>query len=671
MKKNKLFLCALASGMLALTGCSDSTDFSETKGANWNADGTGYVSLAINLPQTNNGAMRANDVFDDGLTAEYAVKDAILCLFTATKDQNNPTEGDYTLAAAYKLPLNFNLSGSTTDQITSTAKITKKIKSLSDNTSSIKALVILNPEAANLSCNNPVDMENTDDNVLSITVNGADGSPSTASLNGKTFKEICNYTNQINTNLNAGNYFMMTNAPLSKVPSTSESTAPTGTGNVFTLAEVDPGKIKQTADEAAESPASVIYVERSVAKVSVVADGNISGQANTYKVVNDGENNNPLGLYCKVLDFELDNTNNTSFIVRNTNDNTQTNWTNYLESMLSLRSGSTTVQSSATGYRMVGNMPVCTNLAGTQNLYRTYFAKDVNYNYDVDAAGGIALNKEINWANKGLKDPRYCLENTFDVAHMTQKNTTRAVLKVEFFRGGKNGHVQDGDFAYMYNNDADNFYLSTEAFENHALNIVKGNSLVKLLIASLKPANEDTPIAVSKVIFHQMENAPGYIELYGFTLTGVENFTDGLTVIKGNPNVLAKNSWEALHDYFGKVAKYTNGIGYYTVLIKHFGDDLTPWNNSEYGTDNTKKPTPANIYPGVETETNDADANYLGRYGVLRNNWYEINVNGVNRVGTPSVPVAGSEWDDQLESYISVKINILSWAVRKQGVILQ
>lgn len=115
MKKNKLFLCALASGMLAVTGCSDSTDFSESKGANWNADGTGYVSLAINLPQTNNGFQRANDVFDDGLTAEYAVKDAILCLFTATNEQINPTEGDYKLAAAYKLPLNFNLTGSTTD----------------------------------------------------------------------------------------------------------------------------------------------------------------------------------------------------------------------------------------------------------------------------------------------------------------------------------------------------------------------------------------------------------------------------------------------------------------------------------------------------------------------------------------------------------------------------
>lgn len=664
MKKNKLFLCALASGMLAVTGCSDSTDFSESKGANWNADGTGYVSLAINLPQTNNGFQRANDVFDDGLTAEYAVKDAILCLFTATNEQINPTEGDYTLAAAYKLPLNFNLTGSTTDQITSTAKITKKIKSLSDNTSSIKALVILNPEAAHLSCNNPADMENTDDNVLNITVGS-----STASLNGKTFKEICNYTNQINTNLNAGNYFMMTNAPLSKVPSTSESTAPTGTGNVFTLAEVDPDKIKQTADEAAESPASVIYVERSVAKVSVVANGDVSGQANTYKVVNDGENNNPLGLYCKVLDFELDNTNNTSFIVRNTNDNTQTSWTNYLENMVSLRSGSSTVQSSATGYRMVGNMPVGTNLAGTGNLYRTYFAKDVNYNYDVDAAGGIPLNKEIHWAAKGLNNPRYCLENTFDVAHMTQKNTTRAVLKVEFFRGGVNGHVAQGDFAYMYNNDADNFYLSTEAFNEHALNIVKENSLVKLLIESLTPAVATTPITVSEVKFTPIVNAPGYVELQSFTLNGVKNFADGLTILEGNTNVLAKNSWEALHDYFGKVAKYADGIGFYTVLIKHFGDDLTPWNNGEYGTDNTKKPSPANIYPGVDS--NSADANYLGRYGVLRNNWYEINVNGVNRVGTPSVPVPGSEWNDQLESYISVKINILSWAVRKQGVILQ
>ena len=61
-----------------------------------------------------------------------------------------------------------------------------------------------------------------------------------------------------------------------------------------------------------------------------------------------------------------------------------------------------------------------------------------------------------------------------------------------------------------------------------------------------------------------------------------------------------------------KIDLYKNGVAYYPVYIKHFGDDETPWNGTESG-----KPQVGSIYPG-------GAENYLGRYGVLRNNWYDI-----------------------------------------------
>ena len=115
----KFMIAALAAGML--TACSDSAvvETPAGGGAQWGADGTGYVSLSINLPKTTSVG-RDNDKFDDGNANEWAVNDAILVLFT---NGSTDEEGDYVYQAAYQLPVNFKENG-TTDQITATAQIT-------------------------------------------------------------------------------------------------------------------------------------------------------------------------------------------------------------------------------------------------------------------------------------------------------------------------------------------------------------------------------------------------------------------------------------------------------------------------------------------------------------------------------------------------------------------
>ena len=110
-----------------------------------------------------------------------------------------------------------------------------------------------------------------------------------------------------------------------------------------------------------------------------------------------------------------------------------------------------------------------------------------------------------------------------------------------------------------------------------------------------------------------------------------------------------------------KVNEFKDGYAYYTILIKHFGDELTPWNPSTKTTES---------YPGSNSEQN-----WLGRYGVLRNNWYKLEVTGVAAIGasTPGELDVNNDNtpDDNLKRYISCKINALSWAVRKQNTILQ
>ena len=96
------------------------------------------------------------------------------------------------------------------------------------------------------------------------------------------------------------------------------------------------------------------------------------------------------------------------------------------------------------------------------------------------------------------------------------------------------------------------------------------------------------------------------------------------------------------------ISTYLNGEAYYIARIKHF-NELTPWTpGTGYGTDN---------------------AAFLGRYGVLRNNWYELSVNKVSGLGYPDVPeVKPTVPDDENSQYINVSVKILSWAKRSQSV---
>ena len=96
-----------------------------------------------------------------------------------------------------------------------------------------------------------------------------------------------------------------------------------------------------------------------------------------------------------------------------------------------------------------------------------------------------------------------------------------------------------------------------------------------------------------------------------------------------------------------KVSYYKGGVAYYPVMIRHFDNYQTPWDNVEY---------------------NNNGNEYLGRYGVLRNNWYNNDVTAIKTIGSVDVPDVYGTPDDPMESWISVEINVLSWAKRTQNV---
>lgn len=600
MKLNKFLLSAIAAA--SLTACSDSTEIVDNKG-HWNADGTGYVSLSISMPDnvgSKSGRASNNDDFEKGDDNEYVVNNATLVIFSGNSSDK---EGDYTLDAAYKLPLKFQTIGVNGDQIISKATITQQINKISK--AKAKALVILNLPTG-----------------ITLDADANDLKKDGASLKNMSFTDFQDIKLDLNTNVAQG--FTMTNAPLTNAYSTAAGLMSTTPKTTTTLADIKEGSIKNTPEEAAANKAADIYVERSVAKVTVKKGERLNN------LIPDTE------IKCEVQHFALDNINSISYLVRNVDNS----WADTV-------SLSPTVGLLRSKYRFVGYDT--DNPIGT-SLYRTYWAKDPNYDTKLNASPTTPFSE------LGEDKPLYCMENTFNVANQTHENTTRAIVKVQLWKDDAN----KGKTHYMYNNDPSTFDVTNSLVELET----NSNLIAAANNVAIVKANNKTVTALK---FEDAKDKNGNV-LQGYKQ--IKSVTiDGTTVDASTTG--ASDIFNSIKNYFGNIAVYENGYAYYNVLIKHFGDDLTPWNKDEYG-DAANAPVSSKeigkIYPGDVTKQNN---NYLGRYGVVRNNWYNLTVNNVKKPGKPGIDTPDDTPDDELDSYISVSINILSWAKRQQDVDLQ
>lgn len=508
-------------------------------------------------------------------------------------------ETDATFAGAYELKnLSMNLVGTNKDNITTTTKITQKINNgLSSGTNSFYAIVVLNNNGTLA----------VDDATATLKVNGEDFPPT---------KKISDLQN-LELTRNASDFtttgFLMMNAPLASVK--GGETSPTG-AEISVASKIDKDHIYATEALAKANSSASIYVERALAKVDVTASkptGNLEDGAKVSYTVKG---------------WVLDNTNKKTYYLRNTSNSSE--W-------LSLKTTSTVPTKP---YRFVGDNP----MESSVKLYRTYWAKDPNY--DVKPS---TLSEDFNTIGnkapaslKSLGEHDYCLENTFNVPQQTQDVTTRVIIAAQLKDDGKTFYVVNDNESELLDEDK-----MKEAVKSAFLNNTDVQAWIKTgLKAGEKIDENDLDVTVAST-------AGNNVPTVSVNATGNAKYTSGAapTVIADITNIMKTI----------KVATYENGISYYPVRIKHFGDELTPWKSSE-----TPLPTVSTgAYP-----TNNQAANYLGRYGVLRNNWYNIDVQGIKKLGSPVVPEVTGDTDDELAAYISVKINVLSWAKRTQGATL-
>lgn len=537
----------------ALVGCSSNDNLAPDGKDNVGKTGEAYASFTINLPTTRATRVAGEPTFAEGDAKEYEVKNGTILIFT--------NDGKFVTSAQLG---NMNpWKDIKTDGVTTAATATVQLTGVEVG-GNYQALVLLN--------------------------NDVDGAPSKVTLptsgesyvswNAKAENATAAYTNT--------DYIFMANAP----KYTGTSTEPT------TLVPV--ANICASREQAEAQPATTVYVERGLAKVTM-QKFNADGYAIAAGTYEDGK--------VEIKAWQLDVTNKSTFPVHQT-DGLMTVWDQ--------------IWNTGRFFDATSSM-----------FQRVYWGKDPNYSGGAlqdlaackDAFNMITNDKVVGEA--GIENPQYCRENTFDLANMMQGQTTRVVFKAVFT---PKDFVTGQTFYKIGNNtaiwNATNLAQQIKTVALKAMNIV-----------------DDAEQAKYDVDLSKGTNISGKAGLHKIT-------ADNITFTGEGTSKVTEDVVNAINDKLGLketgISTYLNGEAYYIARIKHF-NEMTPWNAGEaYGIENGK---------------------YLGRYGVLRNNWYDLSVNSISGLGYPDVPeVKPNMPDDENEQYINVEVKILDWAKRSQNI---
>lgn len=571
MRIKHFFGLAVLAAMTA--SCSSNNDLvNGGNGSGENETGASYASFTINLPTTRGTRADGDPTFDNGDANEYKVNDATLLLF-----KKDATTGKYQFKESVDLGNMEPWTSSSTDGITTTAKLTAKItKAEVGSDKGYYALIILN----NNSKTAAKIKEPTDD---------------------QTYEEWSKDDKKANaTNyLKHDNGFFMANAPKYVA------------GAPETLVEIK--NIYASKQQAENSTATTVYVERGLAKVSLA-----SGSEKKHVDITKGNYKDDK---VDITGWTLDVTNTKTYPVHVTDGLWADTW-------------------------KTTTTPAATNDATMERFHdtkltefpRVYWGLDPNYSKDfatvADCEGEFKMATTADFKKgEDAKKAQYCLENTFDIDHMVQGQTTRVLFSAKYTPAG----FSDGETFYKMGNssqlwNADKVVAQIKA---KAMEVLSEADETKVKVTLDAPTNDLTKAGVHLVA------AANVTHVGGAALEEVE--VDNINKKLGFKKATATDAEVGL-------STFESGVSYYIARVKHFGDDLTKWEdgNATYNSNN---------------------ANWLGRYGVLRNNWYELSVNSVSGPGYPDVPkVNPKDPDDENWQYINVSVKILSWAKRTQKV---
>lgn len=262
----------------------------------------------------------------------------------------------------------------------------------------------------------------------------------------------------------------------------------------------------------------------------------------------------------------------------------------------------------------------------TAGAAKGVYRKDNNYTVAEQPAGADAMKAAFNYLTNGAAADAsgmsavdkaagadlYCLENTMAADAQKLGYTTKAVVKAKYAPAG----FSLGD-SYFFWNGA---FFTLDGIKAAYLEHADGTGLKVDLPEFLHKAGKIMSDAVFGGTQDEKNTAVAALKADDF------NATSGIV------------------GRYCAVRYYHQSVCYYDVLIRH--------------------------------DQNVTDKMALGKYGVVRNNWYGLQINSVSNPGTPWIPdptdpedpTKPDTPDDEDDFYLSVKITVNPWTYWSQGV---
>ena len=279
----------------------------------------------------------------------------------------------------------------------------------------------------------------------------------------------------------------------------------------------------------------------------------------------------------------------------------------------------------------VKSTTVSSHSASTPFYKSNFYTKDPNYDETSGANGYLTdivknvvdanLVPQVDWTDKSSSfgsNYKYCTENTMAAEYQKFGAATRLVLRAQYVPGPEaEGFVLGNDWFYLSNGADSKTFATFDALlavYNPAKLIVEGgggSALEKRLVGACDKFYNQ--------IRSRLTTDPG----------SFANLTQ--TILDG---INTENGGE-LSKVDGCLYWYQKSINYYYYEIRH---------------------------------DNEADGHMqFGKYGVVRNNYYMLNLTKVNGQGTPWYPGGGPEDPDEEEdidklgAYLHFEIKVAPW----------
>lgn len=676
----KLSFLAMAAVGLLFAACSSEKDVADNvRNSNYELvpGKNSWLALGIALPD-GGATTRANEDLVDGIAAEYEVKSAKLILFKGGTESTATYFGEYALT-----PTTFtNETGDNVPQ-----------GNLEGNTASGYGEITTTSQRYVTQISNP-NLGAEDKLWAYVILNYADNNTG-VNASGKNFSE---FSKQVLTAIGIGTEaagqgvigekgLVMTSVPIAT--GAGGTSKPTDGTKVTTLSEIQPNAIFETEEEAkkATNPLTCCYVERAAVKVEL---------KNSVSTLEGGD------IAFAVTDWALGNVNNNASGYYNTRQ-FDTDWMGYMNMLAP----------DNTKYRMVGRTAFFTT-GHTPNGYRTYFGEDVNFDGHTGLINSKLANDNYRAFSTTGDNILYTYENTIDENSMIYQNTTYVGIKAKI-GDGSDFWVEEGQPKTKLDNEtaiatrvkanASSTFDTALGTINAAISADLNSTSSTIIAAGEQGANSidevsydlDAEVTLGSVDENTAVQAYTYkitiknivakksgtaVSLTAAQQTAVENAVKALTNVAA---ILAES-----HTNTTKFFKYAGGVSYYTMRIAHFGgSDInsgdknfqngeTPWSAPSAAYNNY-----ALIYPTDGQSVHTTPINYgasraaawLGRWSIVRNNWYVLDIKKVEGLGSPvpedySGTGIGNTPDDNpgREYYIAAEVHILPWAKRYQSV---